>query len=215
MLGQLPSHERTYHGFFLGPEIDPWYERLLSTPFVPSGEKKTGASALPLEHSLPVTIYVPQSSGLAYLAKRLQYLLPPYVYPFFRDFVNVSKYRELLPHASEQEISNPLPIALDAPMIHVTPLPDLRVWHERLLAGERPEHALLRDEGECVGLIPATNIFLEFSPLEHSEWCASAVFGFPRAIWIMDDRTQLVVGVLCTEGKMLRPLPTTTELVLT
>jgi hypothetical protein len=184
-----PLLEGSYHDLFPGPEIDDWYRRVLSAPFVPRTERPEA----PLSHSLPVTIYAPDPSNAAPLMECLQSLDPPLLYPAFRQFVDIEKYLALFPHASADAILNPLPILLDAPLIYSSPQFESQMWHEGLLAVDRPHEIPLWLEGSPKELVPATNVFIEFSPLEHSDWHKRDPVEFPRAIWLMDDRTRLGV----------------------
>jgi hypothetical protein len=196
--GEVP--ERSYHELFPGPEVDSWYKRVLCAPFVPRTQRAEGMETS-LQHSLPVTIYVPHPSFSAPLSECFRSLEPPSLFPAFRSFVDIVKYRSLLPHASEEQILNPLAIALEGPIIYTSPQPMSQMWHEGLLAFDRPREVPLLSEGKFDQFVPTTNVFIEFSPLEYGEWHKGSDRSFPRAIWIMDDQTQLVVTLFVQQDR--------------
>ncbi|NMN06416.1 MULTISPECIES: FRG domain-containing protein [unclassified Novosphingobium] len=188
-----PPRSREYYDLFPGPEIDDWYDRLLSTPFIPRIEAASETSKGELQASLPVTLYVPRDDEAEALGKRMDTVKPPLLYPGFRNFVDEAKYAAMIPHCPIDLMLNPVPILLEGPVIYSTPQLEANIWHKGLLATDRPVDvpALEFDGAEVTA--PVTNVFFEFSPLEYCKWHCADRIEVPRGVWIMDDQLFLYV----------------------
>ncbi len=179
---------------FPPPMLDPWYDRFLSLPWVPTADP--GANRLRLVSPVPVTIYLPESRDqLQEVAQRQILLDPILLWPYlYKESLKADTW---LPPQFKPP-GDAVHITLEMPAYALTPPLDGPWWNLEVLFTDLPERASVQDcAGMLLGDAALDKVIFEFSPLELVAWDAAETIGsnreFLRAIYFERTGTRLEV----------------------
>ena len=174
---------------FPDPSEDPWYSFFLSVPLTWIVE--AGSRTLKLSRPLEVASYFYSSkTKIGEISRRTKFISPNPFYPAIEEglSMNLSRSREF-------RLSEATRILFEVPLLHWFLTYSADMWNQAILAGDMSEQVDALPPTSGAAHVPLTNVFLEFSPLENTDWdhlTGKVDYDIQplRAVWLVRDGSQ-------------------------
>ena len=194
-----PLVDEPFARVFPSADDDPWYAKFAGIPWC--SRLDATDRTLAVRPPIPVGLYVERASSDQALLDRLIVTPPLNVH---RCALEEIAWCSDPPHEVLQRhpLSDAVRIVLEAPVFLMTPTVPSGMWNEGLLSVQSAVGISSPGPGEPSGTLDITNVFLEFSPLEHTGWEA-VEHGRPldalRGVWLVREGSAFVMSYFFQE----------------
>lgn len=194
-----PLADAPFARLFPSAEDDPWYAKFAGIPWCNRLDSED--RMLVLRPPIPVGLYVERASSDQDLRARLIVTPPLNVQQCALEEIT---WRRAPPHELLQDnrLASATRIVLESPVLAMAPPVASGMWNEGLLAASSPVGLSSPGPGEPSETLDLTNVFVEFSPLEHIGWEA-VEHGKPldalRGVWLVRDGSAFVMSYFFQE----------------
>jgi hypothetical protein len=194
-----PLVDEPFARIFPSVDDDPWYAKFVGIPWCNRLDPMD--RSLAVRPPIPMSLYVERASSDQALLDRLIVTPPLNVH---RCALEEIAWCSDPPHEILQShpLADAVRIVLEAPVFAMTPTVPSEMWNEGLLSVQSAAGASSPGPGEPSDTLDITNVFLEFSPLEHTGWEA-VERGRPldalRGVWLVRDGSAFVMSYFFQE----------------
>jgi hypothetical protein len=180
---------------FPHPDVDNWYDRFVSIPW--TKRLNPPASRVEIAPAIPVSLFMDATIDQS-LVDRLITVTPHNVREAALTGIDwcANPPHPILKNHRLQAATR---VILEAPILATTPSVDSGAWNEGLLTVDLPATAEIEPiSSNSQASVSLTNVFLEFSPLEHIGW-EKVEHGRPievlRGVWLVREGSKFVVSI--------------------
>ena len=193
--------ERSVEQIFPAPSIDQWYSRLLNIPMAPDVDEDSGT--IIFRRALPVTLYRAKSDSYnEELLHSERFLDPPLLHERLQKDASRVQASDLPKdeHLRTTAMTEALPIVLEAPLLRIFPQADSTLWNHELLISDvfDPVPTYLAGQKNATGNeVPTTNVVIQFSALEETDWGAiTSARRLVRGLWMARQGEEIAAALV-------------------
>jgi hypothetical protein len=180
-----PRIDDATDSLFPDPSADPWYDFFLSVPL--TWVVEPGSRILKLARPVEVASYFYSSkTKIDAIRHHARFISPNPFYPVVESSLSMKPSG-----TREFRVNDATRILLEAPLLRWFLSYSADMWNQAILADDMSEQVdALRPSG--ASRVPLTNVFIEFSPLENTDWghlTGKVDYDVQplRAVWLVRD----------------------------